>query len=454
MNPKDQKLLSEAEKVEINVLSCLLSYSNAFSTVADKLEVDLFSKPEHRLLYEILNYLFINSITIDLISVSTEIRKRKCLHMLSDIYIIELSNFCTTAANLERNIFLLAEFSTRKQCIKEFSKLAREAEDETIDIFDLRDKGFKLFENIFIDKFASKFKTKKTVKQLVENIKQKAITIKDQPIQGVYSSLSIIQKAMGGWQNTDLIIVAARPGMGKSAFLVQCVVDATRAGKSVGVFSLEMSSGQLKTRISANITQIPNYSFIRTGFTPEEEEKFNNLQKDLENLNIEFDDSPAMSITDIRIKAKTMKLQKKIDILFVDYLQLSTSDKTSRGNREQEIADISRGLKSIAKELDIPVIALSQLSRSVETRGGSKIPLLSDLRESGALEQDADGVLFIYRPEYYNIDTWDDGTSCKGEAELIIAKSRHGGLLSEKCKVDLPTSKFYDKTENFQFATC
>jgi replicative DNA helicase len=444
MSQKDPNILCESEKIELNVLSCLVGYSNAYSLVADKLEPDLFSRPKHRVLYEIISYLFQNSITIDILNISIEARKRNYSKLLPDDYLVNLINYSNTIANLERNIFLLAEFTTRRQCISEFSKLAAEAQDENLDIFELRDKGFKLFENIFIDKFISKLKIKRSVKELVSKIGEKARIIKNSPIQGIYCSLNIIQKAIGGWQNTDLTIVAARPGMGKSAFLVQCVVDALKTGKSIGIFSLEMSSDQLMTRISSNITQIPNYSFIRLGFTPEEERTFNNSRKELESMKIEFDDSAAMTITEMRIKAKTMKIQKNIDILFVDYLQLAASDKSSRSNREQEIAAISRGLKAIAKELDIPVIALSQLSRGVETRAGSKRPMLSDLRESGAIEQDADEVIFLYRAEYYNSDTWEDGSPCAGQAEIIISKNRHGGLLSEICNVDLPISKFYD----------
>ncbi|TWP28452.1 replicative DNA helicase [Apibacter muscae] len=447
MNHLDLKLLSEREKIELDIISTLVSYHNSFSVVADKLDKYLFSKYEFVVLFEIIQDLFQRSVRIDLINISTELRKRKLLGAVDEVFLINVTNYSTTTANLERNVFLLVELATKDQCVKGFNELANLANDDSTDVFELRDRGFKFFEKILIDQFTSKFSNRKTFKDLINIVKTKAISIKDNPMQGVYSSLSVIQKAIGGWQKTDLSIVAARPGMGKTAFMIQCIIDALKAGMSVGVFSLEMSSEQLTTRISTNITKIPNYSFIRLGFTPGEEKVFNQHQNHLENLKIEMDDTASLSITDLRIRAKTMKIQKNIDILFVDYLQLISGEKGNKGNREQEISAISRGLKAIAKELDIPVIALSQLSRSVESRGGSKRPLLSDLRESGAIEQDADEVLFLYRPEYYKIDTWlEDYNNEKAtnQAEIIIAKNRHGGLLADRCMVDLPTSRFYD----------
>lgn len=221
------------------------------------------------------------------------------------------------------------------------------------------------------------------------------------------------------------------------------MVDIARQGKAVGVFSLEMSAEQITARIITNYTNIRNSSILRKGLNQEELQQYWNCKDDMIKMNIHIDDTPALSIQDIRLKAKMMKIRHDIKVLFVDYLQLATHGKSK--TREQEISKISQGLKSIAKELNIPVIALSQLSREVEKRP-NKRPQLSDLRDSGSIEQDADEVIFLYRPEYYNIELWAeyDNEPTANEIEIIIAKNRHGGLLPERCKVNLATSSFYN----------
>ena len=237
--------------------------------------------------------------------------------------------------------------------------------------------------------------------------------------------------------------MAGRPGMGKTAFLVQQVVDMVALGKSVGVFSLEMSAEQIAGRIITNYTEIPNSAILRKGLKDIEIQRYIQMKPNLLEMNIHIDDTSSISIENLKIKAKMMKLKHNIDILFVDYLQLITYEKAK--NRENEISYISRSLKGIAKDLNIPVIALSQLSRNVEQRN-DKRPLLSDLRDSGAIEQDADEVLFLYRPEYYNIKTWDvpeyNNELTDNQVEVIIQKNRHGGILSERYRVNMPTSKF------------
>ena len=213
-------------------------------------------------------------------------------------------------------------------------------------------------------------------------------------------------------------------------------------GKSVGIFSLEMSAEQITSRIITNYTDIPNSAILRKGLKEEELYKYIHLKPNLLEMKIYIDDTPSISIDNLRMKAKMMKLRHNIDILLIDYLQLITYEQAK--NREQEISFISRNLKAIAKDLNIPVITLSQLSRNVEQRI-DKRPFLSDLRDSGAIEQDADEVLFLYRPEYYNIENWDaqyNNEPTDNQAEIIIQKNRHGGILSERCKVNMATSKF------------
>ena len=256
-----------------------------------------------------------------------------------------------------------------------------------------------------------------------------------------------MDKLTSGWQPSDLIIIAARPGMGKTAFVLSMARNmAVDYGHPVAFFSLEMSSVQLITRLISSETGLSSEK-LRTGKLEKHEwEQLSIKVKDLEKAPLFIDDTPSLSIFDLRAKSRRLASQHGIKMIVVDYLQLMTAGGNGKGggNREQEISSISRNLKALAKELNVPVIALSQLSRAVETRGSSKRPLLSDLRESGAIEQDADIVSFIYRPEYYKIDEWDDEerSPTQGQAEFIVAKHRNGGLNEIRLKFVANLGKF------------
>ena len=290
-------------------------------------------------------------------------------------------------------------------------------------------------------------KSTDTAQTLVIQAKKKIEEISNKEgLSGVPSGFSDLDKLTSGWQQSDLIIVAARPGMGKTALTLSmarniCVDHSI----PVAFFSLEMSSVQLITRLISSETGLSSEK-LRTGNLADHEWKQLNVKVTaLENAPLFIDDTPSLSIFDLRAKARRLSSQYGIKLIVVDYLQLMTTGTSNKsGNREQEISMISRNLKALAKELDIPVIALSQLSRAVETRGGSKRPLLSDLRESGAIEQDADIVSFIYRPEYYKIDEWDDEerTPSAGQAEFIVAKHRNGGLDNIRLKFVASLGKF------------
>ena len=266
-------------------------------------------------------------------------------------------------------------------------------------------------------------------------------------LSGVASGFNKIDKLTAGWQESDLVIIAARPGMGKTALSLSMASNIAINGKiPLAFFSLEMSSIQLITRMISSETGL-DANKLRTGKLEKHEwEQLNVRVKNLENAPLYIDDTPSLSIFDLRAKARRLVSQKGVKIIIVDYLQLMTAGANIKtGNREQEISTISRNLKALAKELKIPVIALSQLSRMVEGRT-SKRPLLSDLRESGAIEQDADIVSFIYRPEYYKIDQWDDNerSSTEGEAEFIVSKHRNGGLGNIRLRFISQLAKFED----------
>jgi replicative DNA helicase len=271
-------------------------------------------------------------------------------------------------------------------------------------------------------------------------------------LSGVATGFEKLDLLTSGWQPSDLIIIAARPGMGKTALTLSMARNmAVTQQTPVAFFSLEMSSVQLITRLISAETGLSSEK-LRTGKLADHEWKQLNVKVgDLEKAPLFIDDTPALSIFDLRAKARRLASQHDIKLIIVDYLQLMTAGSSSKaGNREQEISTISRNLKSLATELDIPVIALSQLSRAVETRGGTKRPMLSDLRESGAIEQDADIVSFIYRPEYYGIEEWDDEehTSSIGQAEFIVAKHRNGGLDNIRMKFIGNLGKFEDLQSN------
>jgi len=271
-------------------------------------------------------------------------------------------------------------------------------------------------------------------------------------LSGIPSGFDKVDRLTSGWQPSDLIIIAARPGMGKTALTLSMARNiAVNANIPVAFFSLEMSSVQLITRLISSETGLSSEK-LRTGRLEKHEwEQLNVKVKTLEKAPLFIDDTPSLSIFDLRAKARRLVSQHKIRLIVLDYLQLMTAGGSQKGgNREQEISTISRNLKALAKELDVPVIALSQLSRAVETRGGSKRPILSDLRESGAIEQDADIVSFIYRPEYYKIDEWDDEerTPTQGQAEFIVAKHRNGGLDNIRLKFIAQLGKF-DNLDDF-----
>ena len=338
----------------------------------------------------------------------------------------------------------------QRSLIKISSEIIEDSYDETQDVFDLLDRAeSKLYE---VTQGNIK-RSSETAQDLVIQAKKKIEEISNKEgLSGIPSGFTKLDNLTSGWQESDLIIVAARPGMGKTALTLSMARNiAVNQNIPVAFFSLEMASIQLITRLISAETGLSSEK-LRTGRLEKHEwEQLNVKVKGLEKAPLYIDDTPSLSIFDLRAKARRLASQHGIKLIVIDYLQLMTAGGSMKGgNREQEISTISRNLKALAKELSIPVIALSQLSRAVETRGGSKRPLLSDLRESGAIEQDADIVSFIYRPEYYKIEEWDDEdrTPTEGQAEFIVAKHRNGGLDSIRLKFIGNLGKF-DNLDDF-----
>ena len=274
----------------------------------------------------------------------------------------------------------------------------------------------------------------------------------DDKLTGIPSGFTNLDRLTGGWQRSDLVIMAARPGMGKTAFVLSIARNAAVDFKRpIAVFSLEMSSMQLVNRLISGEAEISSEKLRKGNLEPWEWEKLTKKVGSLSEAPLFIDDSPGLNIFELRAKCRRLKMQHDVQMIIIDYLQLMSGgvDGKSGGNREQEISTISRGLKGIAKELNIPVIALSQLSRAVETRGGDKRPMLSDLRESGAIEQDADMVIFLYRPEYYGITEDENNNSVRGIGEIIIAKHRNGALDTVRAKFIGQFAKFADLETDF-----
>jgi replicative DNA helicase len=453
INLEKGKLPPQVLDLEEAVLGAMMIDKKGVDEVIDILQPDAFYKDAHKFIFEAIVTLFNDSQPVDLLTVSAQLRKTAKLDLAGgDFYLIQLTQKISSSAHIEFHSRIILQKFIQRSLIKISSEIIEESYDETTDVFDLLDKAeSKLYE---VTQGNIK-RSSETAQSLVIQAKKRIEEIAGKEgLSGIATGFEKLDKITSGWQPSDLIIIAARPGMGKTAFVLSMARNvAIDFGHAVALFSLEMSSVQLITRLISSETGLSSEK-LRTGKLEKHEwEQLSVKVKDLEKAPLYIDDSPSLSIFDLRAKARRLKSQYDIKIIIVDYLQLMTaggSNGKGMGNREQEISTISRNLKALAKELEVPVIALSQLSRAVETRGSSKRPLLSDLRESGAIEQDADIVSFIYRPEYYKIDEWDDDehSPTQGQAEFIIAKHRNGSLENVRLKFIGNLGKF-DNLEDY-----
>jgi replicative DNA helicase len=451
INLEKGKIPPQATDLEEVVLGAMMIDKKGVDEIIDILTSDAFYKEAHKHIFEAIVQLFESSEPIDLLTVSAQLKKNAKLDSIGgDFYLIQLTQKVSSSAHIEYHARIILQKYIQRELIKISSEIIENAYDETTDVFDLLDNAeAKLYE---VTQGNIK-KSSETAQSLVIQAKKKIEEISNKEgLSGIPTGFDKLDKLTSGWQPSDLIIVAARPGMGKTALTLSMARNmAVDANTPVAFFSLEMSSVQLITRLISSETGLSSEK-LRTGKLEKHEwEQLNVKVKGLEKAPLFIDDTPSLSIFDLRAKARRLKSQHDIQLIVIDYLQLMTAGGSQKGgNREQEISTISRNLKALAKELNVPVIALSQLSRAVETRGGSKRPLLSDLRESGAIEQDADIVSFIYRPEYYKIEEWDDEerTPTQGQAEFIVAKHRNGGLDNIRLKFIGHLGKF-DNLDDF-----
>lgn len=446
------KMPPQAPELEEAILGALMLEKDALSQVIEILKPEVFYKDAHSEIYQAIRELFEDSEPVDILTVTNRLRKKGKLEFVGGAYYItSLTSKVNSSANIEYHARLIIEMAIKRALIRISSEIQKDAYDDSTDVFELLDKTEQSLFDVSETNIRKNFDS---MRSLMNNAIKELEIKKNQKdgLTGIPSGFTALDRITSGWQKSDLIIIAARPGMGKTALVVSALRNAAvDFNRPCAIFSLEMSSIQLVNRLISAEAELEGDKIKKGNLEDYEWEQLVYKTAKLTEAPIFIDDTPALTILELRAKARRLVAQHNVELLIVDYLQLMSGDKsknTSVGNREQEIASISRALKNIAKELNIPVIAISQLSRAVETRGGDKRPQLSDLRESGSIEQDADMVLFLYRPEYYKITEDENGQSTKGIGEISIAKHRNGSLGTVKLKFIGHLTKFVDLDVN------
>ena len=437
------KLPPHDKDLEEVVLGALMLEKDAYMNVSDILTPDAFYDPKNAKIYNAISTLGFNQHPIDFISVAEQLRKDGELENIGgSVHLAQLTSQVYSAANIEYHAKIVAQKYLARRLISFASKIETDAFDESNDVDDLlQNAEGKLFE-------ISQTHMKREVTQIdpvlnlaIEQIQTAANN--ETGLSGLQTGYTGLDKMTSGWQNSDLIIIAARPAMGKTAFVLSMAKNmAVDFNLPVAIFSLEMANVQLVKRLISNVADLPGEA-IKSGKLSEEEwDRLNTRLRNVYSAPLYLDETPGLSITEMRTKARRLVREHGVKIIIIDYLQLMNATGMKLGSREQEVSTISRSLKALAKELNIPIIALSQLNRSTETRE-DKRPVLSDLRESGAIEQDADMVCFIHRPEYYTkSDTDAEGNDIRGLAELIIAKHRSGAVGTVKMRFVAKYARF------------
>ena len=442
----DGKLPPQAIELEEAVLGALMLDNEALSDTIDILKPEYFYKMEHQKIFDAIIILFNESKPVDILTIIEQLKKSGELESIGGaFYITQLTNNVASSANTEYHARIIVEKFIQRSLIQISSNIIKNSFDETIDVFDLLSNAeqelFSVTEGSLRKSYS---KMSELISSAINNIEE--LKNKEDGLSGVPSGFSRLDRVTSGWQKSDLVIIASRPGMGKTALaLTMCRNIAINHKTPIGIFSLEMSTNQLVNRLISSESEIPSNKLRKGNLEEYEFVQLHEKIKDLAEAPIYIDDTPGLSVFELRAKARRLVKNHGVKIIIVDYLQLMTAGGNKIGNREQEISTISRSLKGIAKELKIPVIALSQVNRGVESRTStSKRPILADLRESGAIEQDADIVTFIYRPEYYKIYEWENSDDSRGQAEIIIAKHRNGPLENIRLKFINTLAKFSD----------
>ena len=441
----------QALEFEEAVLGALMIEQDAYSQVSEILRPESFYDHRHQIIYDAIRTLNFQQKPVDILTVTEYLNSTGQLEEVGGpFYITQLSGKVASSAHIEYHARIIAQKFLARELITFSSQVQTKAFDATVDVDDLMQEAEgKLFE-------ISQQNMKKDYTQInpviheAYEMLQKAAARSD-GLSGLSSGFEKLDKMTSGWQNSDLIIIAARPAMGKTAFVLSMAKKMAVDMKiPVAMFSLEMSNVQLVNRMIVNVCEIPGEKLKSGQLAPYEWVQLDSKITQLYDAPFYVDDTPSLSVFELRTKARRLVREHGVKIIMIDYLQLMNASGMSYGSRQEEVSTISRSLKGLAKELNIPIIALSQLNRGVENREGieGKRPQLSDLRESGAIEQDADMVCFIHRPEYYKIYQDEKGHDLHGMAEIIIAKHRNGAVGDVLLRFRAEYARFQDPDED------
>lgn len=442
-----EKIPPQSIEVEQAVLGAMLLDKEATGKAVEIIDKDSFYRDDHQKIFSAIVDLYDKNQPVDIITVSDELARRKDLDNVGGrVYLLELTEKIATTANIEYHANIILEKATLRKLIGTSTQIVSQCYDATLEVDDLLDRAeqgiFSISEKRIKEGFVSIGDLLPHTFEAIEEYQKKGGMV-----TGLSTSFIELDTLTGGLQRSDLIVVASRPSMGKTAFCLSTAEHvAIEERVPVGIFSLEMTKSQLAQRMLCSRARFSTHK-MRTGRISDHE--YSNLAVavgPLAESKIFIDDTPNIGILQMRAKARRLKAQFDVGLVIVDYLQLMQGPKRAE-SRQQEISMISRSLKGLAKELNVPVIAVSQLSRKVEDRGGDKRPLLADLRESGAIEQDADLVIFVYRPEFYGIEKFKDGAPAEGVAEIIVSKHRNGPTGNLR----LTFIKDYARFENMEF---
>lgn len=454
VGPNDMgKLPPQAIELEESVLGALMIEKEAFVSVSDILRPDVFYKEQNQRIFEAIQALAVQEEPIDILSVTEKLKKLGTLEEAGGVaYLTDLTRRVASAAHLRYHAQVLGQKATARALIHMATEIEELGYDETQDVEELMNKAEGDIFNI------SQQNQKRDVVQIDSVIdeafkRMRAASQNEGNISGIPSGFTELDKITSGWQKSDLIIIAARPAMGKTAFVLSMAKNiAVNFRQPVAIFSLEMSKVQLANRLLMNVCEIEGDKIKNGKLSKDEWNRLEHKVRDLQGAPIYIDDTPALSVFELKSKARKLVREHQVGLIIIDYLQLMNAQGMNFGSREQEVSIISRNLKTLAKELDIPIIALSQLNRGVEARSGvdGKKPQLSDLRESGAIEQDADMVCFIHRPEYYHLYSDEkDGKDLRGLGQIIIAKHRNGAVADIWLRFVAKYARFQNENESF-----
>jgi replicative DNA helicase len=445
------KVPPQAKELEAAVLGCITlargANENPFDIVVEILQPEHFYFEPHQRIFRAMVALYRKSHPIDILTLMEQLKSTDELEQVGGAFALtKLEDRVVSTAGIENHCRIILEKFMKREMIRISGESISSAYDDTVDTFDMLDTHEQQFTSLRTGTIKNDFVSNDTaVVRAIQRIEE----LRSQPshITGIPSGFDSLDRITHGWQNGDLIILAARPSVGKTAFALHLARSAAMARKKTAVafFSLEMSIGQVTNRNISAISGIWLDLIVSGRLDNEQSKHLITSTHEMSGIPIHWDDTAAMTIFELRAKCRRVKRKHDVGLIIVDYLQLMSGVNERSLNREQEVEQISRGLKQIAKELNIPIIALSQLSRAVENRTGStKMPQLSDLRNSGAIEQDADLVMFMYRPEYYDINSNENGETTKGETHVRIAKHRNGSLETIKLRAMLHIQKFVE----------